>query len=467
MSIYGRHISPSVRHSTPPCHHAWTMVAPWSTTCRISCPAKVAAFFNLLIISKARQSGDQYVRIGRWSGILETSSCDDHDRPRRLVSFAPPMIQSVASEVELEQSSPSNMRIERSPEISNPNFHLSLAGDERDTPVDLRTLERREIAPADSLQDCSTKRRRRRRSLRHAQVLPDEEATDPLELSRDDATATPYTQDRVRVTLTQPLMERKGWECLRGDELQTDPDGSLLDAFTLMCQQVCTTEASDWIDWKPTGKHGDLEDGAINVWVGRAVRRGGGGGKSDDEYCGGHLPIIKSQSIVPLTPAELADLLLDSSRVLTYNKWSLGRRDMWVHPDADRRAKIVKNRTKPPVGSKPLVSTTLMHARTVSLESGAPTSVASSSSNADSWIVVSRAIGGTLYREDADADCGRSDILLGVNLLQPVGDDSSLVTAITHVQSTIVPALLAEGLGVKGAIQFVQDLRRLRSKVPA
>jgi hypothetical protein len=199
--------------------------------------------------------------------------------------------------------------------------------------------------------------------------------------------------------------------------------------------------------------------------VGRAVCRGGG--KNDDEYCGGHLPIIKSQSIVPLTPAELADLLLDSSRVLTYNKWSLGRLDLWVHPDADRRAKIVKNRTKPPVGSKPLVSTTLMHARMLSLETSAPPSVALSLSNADSWIVVSRAIGGTLYREHADADCGRSDILLGVNLLQPVGDDSSLVTAITHVQSTIVPALLAEGLGVKGAIQFVQDLRRLRLKNPA
>jgi hypothetical protein len=54
-----------------------------------------------------------------------------------------------------------------------------------------------------------------------------------------------------------------------------------------------------------------------------------------------------------------------------------------------------------------------------------------------------------------------------VNLLQPVGDDSSLVTAITHVQSTIVPAMLAESLGVKGAIQFVSDLRRLRTMVPA
>lgn len=320
--------------------------------------------------------------------------------------------------------------------------------------------------PNDAVQDCSTKRRRRRRG-RHEHVLPDESGTDSLELSRDDATATPYTEERVRLTLTLPLMERKAWECLRGDEFLTDQDGSLLDAFTLMCQQVCTTEVSDWIDWKPTGKHGDVKDGAINVWVGRAVGRGRGGGNGDDEYCGGHLPIIKSQSIVPLTPVELADLLLDSSRVQTYNKWSLGRRDVWVHPDPDRRAKVVKNRTKPPVGSKPLVSITLMHARRVSLESNLPVSVASSASNPDSWIVVSRAIGGTQYCDDADADCGRSDILLGVNLLQPVGEDSSLVTAITHVQSTIVPALLAESLGVKGAIQFVQDLRRLRSKVPA
>jgi hypothetical protein len=80
---------------------------------------------------------------------------------------------------------------------------------------------------------------------------------------------------------------------------------------------------------------------------------------------------------------------------------------------------------------------------------------------------VSRAVGGSQYCDSADAECGRSDILLGINLLQPVNDDSTLVTAITHVQSSVVPALLAESLGVKGAIQFVHDLRRLRQKVPA
>jgi hypothetical protein len=80
---------------------------------------------------------------------------------------------------------------------------------------------------------------------------------------------------------------------------------------------------------------------------------------------------------------------------------------------------------------------------------------------------VSRAVGGREYCDDEDADCGRSDILLGINLLEPVGDDSTLVTAITHVQSSVVPSMMAEGLGVKGAIKFVHDLRRLRLKVPA
>jgi hypothetical protein len=433
----------------------------------MSCPVKISAFLHLLILTKARQSSEQYVRIGGWSGVLDGWSGYDSDRPRRLVGFAPPLVRSAASEVQLEQSAPSNAKIEGSRESSNTNFHISWAGCEHDTSIARRPNEQLLVSTG-AVQDCSIKRRRGRRR-RHEQVVPHEETIEPLGVSVDDTTATSYNQERARLTLTLPLMERKGWESLRGDEFLTDHDGSLLDAFALICQQVCTTEASDWIDWKPKGKHGDLEDGAINVWVGRAVDRGreSGGGKDDDEYCGGHLPIIKSQSIVPLTPVELAELLLDSSRVQTYNKWSLGRRDIWVHPDPDRRAKVVKNRTKPPVGSKPLVSTTLMHARMVSLDSTLPTSAASSFSNTDSWIVVSRAIGGTLYCEDADADCGRSDILLGVNLLQPVGDDSSLVTAITHVQSTIVPAMLAESLGVKGAIQFVHDLRRLRTKVPA
>jgi hypothetical protein len=110
----------------------------------------------------------------------------------------------------------------------------------------------------------------------------------------------------------------------------------------------------------------------------------------------------------------------------------------------------------------------MMHARRVSLASALPASRDSrAGGDEDSWIVVSRAVGGNQYCDDVDADCGRSDILLGINLLQPVGNGSTLVTAVTHVQSSVVPSMLAESLGLKGAIQFVQDLRRLRPKVLA
>jgi hypothetical protein len=54
---------------------------------------------------------------------------------------------------------------------------------------------------------------------------------------------------------------------------------------------------------------------------------------------------------------------------------------------------------------------------------------------------------------------------LGVNLIQPVDDDSCMLTAVTHAYSAVMPAMLAERLGVKGAIKFVKDIRALR--VPA
>ena len=78
--------------------------------------------------------------------------------------------------------------------------------------------------------------------------------------------------------------------------------------------------------------------------------------------------------------------------------------------------------------------------------------------------MVSRAIGGTRYHEPDDDSAGRSDILLGVNLLQPIDASSCQLTAVTHVYSSAVPAMLAERLGVKSAIKFVKDMRSLVEK---
>ena len=81
--------------------------------------------------------------------------------------------------------------------------------------------------------------------------------------------------------------------------------------------------------------------------------------------------------------------------------------------------------------------------------------------------MVSRAVGGGRFLDQNDEGCGTSDILLGVNLMEPTDcDDSCVLTCINHVYCSAIPNMLAERLGVKGAIKFVKDMRALKA-VPA
>ena len=107
--------------------------------------------------------------------------------------------------------------------------------------------------------------------------------------------------------------------------------------------------------------------------------------------------------------------------------------------------KIVRNYTQPPIlGAKPMVATTLMHARPYGTDGR-------------SWLVVSRAIGGSHFPLDKAG--GTSEMLLGVNLLEALGPTTTQMTAVTHVYSPSIPLMVAQRLGVQSAVQFVQDLR--------
>jgi hypothetical protein len=292
--------------------------------------------------------------------------------------------------------------------------------------------------------------------------------------------------------ITEPLIPTTVWEQLTGNEFPEHMEriddlartGAMLAAFE---------ESNEWITWRPFGGGATtttshhhhtrgganptataaaaasfVKDGEIRVWTGRATAQ-----KTEAcSYHGGQTPFVKTRSIVPMSVKEMVDLLLDSDRVTTYNPWSLGRIDCWVAPvtavgadttpanddEARQRqqhvTKIVKNRIQPPLGSNQMISTTLLHARPWSDDG--------------SWLVVSRAIGGTRYDEPGDASAGRSDIMLGVNWLQPTNNNeqsSCQLTSVTHVYSSAVPQMLAERLGVKSAIQFVKDMRGLTKKV--
>ena len=247
----------------------------------------------------------------------------------------------------------------------------------------------------------------------------------------------------VKLGITQPLVKTSIWARLTGRELECP---TAIHNFVQSGLAITRHHNNEWIHWKPTDKITEqadinelskekyLSEGEILCYVGRCKYE-------QDEFYGGKLPIIKTISVIPMTPRDIADLMLDSSRVQTYNKMSLGRTDIKHIQGGVGQSKIVRNLTKPPMGDE-MLSTTFIHAR--ELDNG-------------SYLVVSRAV--TLPDDHGETEYGKTEILLGVNLLVPHSDSSSKVTSVTHVYSPAIPGLLAATVGVKSAINFVKDLR--------
>jgi hypothetical protein len=169
---------------------------------------------------------------------------------------------------------------------------------------------------------------------------------------------------------------------------------------------------------------------------------------------------------------------MDSTKVQSYNKMSLGRKDevilqQGIDTDAESgsmgiggEAKIVRNLTKPPLSKKLMEFVTIMYARR--LESDDHVGVGMMGGNhQDGYVVVSRAVSGgqwgTLNREGEESERTRSEILLGVNLIRSIPGESNKceVIAVTHCNSPLVPKMLAGSVGVKGAVDFVRDVRAM------
>jgi len=300
--------------------------------------------------------------------------------------------------------------------------------------------------------------------------------------------------------IVKPLIPTSVWEALTGREFYFP---SVLSSLVKTGINAVLPQSDEYIDWKPadsnTKKIMDLDDDeirkAINedkeilVWMGKFKL---------DGY-GSQLPIVKTTSILPLSPKDMAELLMDSDRVKSYNTMSLGRKDILVFQHGvdsqagevegssfslDGEAKIVRNLTKPPMSKKLMEFVTLMYARRIKEEDNVGLGImgGSISGNDDGYIVVTRAVGGRQWNrpskpnpvetrgggksvnEDNDeAEFIRSEILLGVNLLRSVPGEPNKteVTAVTHVNTPNLPKMLAGAVGVKGAINFVNDIRSL------
>ena len=106
-----------------------------------------------------------------------------------------------------------------------------------------------------------------------------------------------------------------------------------------------------------------------------------------------------------------------------------------------------------------MYSITLMHSRKIYDKDPLPSNT---TPYKNGYIVVSRAVPGRMGEsDDANlAEMTRNEILLGVNLLQDIGPNQCLMTAVTHVYSPALPAMFAQSTGVSSAVNFVRDIRQ-------
>jgi hypothetical protein len=203
------------------------------------------------------------------------------------------------------------------------------------------------------------------------------------------------------------------------------------------------------------------------------------------DYYGSELPIIKTVSVIRKSPKYLAELLMDSSKVKAYNKMSMGRTDVRILQDGidtlggkfgDGASKVVRNLTRPPLVSGIVEFVTCMHARRLRPDDFRLLGVSGDESNIDEerecrgYVVVSRAVlgGGESFASSEDDGIDgeklvRNEILLGVNVLRavPGEPDKTELTSVTHVYSPMIPLMLAKSAGVKGATDFVRDIRAM------
>jgi hypothetical protein len=169
-------------------------------------------------------------------------------------------------------------------------------------------------------------------------------------------------------------------------------------------------------------------------------------------YCGHDIPVYRSSGIIAMAPDELIYLLLDSSRIHEYNKVSEGRTDEIIYTNnlcAEGVTKVVRSKSKPPIVSKSLEFTSLMHARKLKEADG----------HGEGYILVTRGV--TLGNEKTDIYA--PEILLNVSLIKKIDGLSKKCEMINmnYVSMPIIPSFLVKKLGYNGAVSFINDLRSL------
>ncbi len=191
------------------------------------------------------------------------------------------------------------------------------------------------------------------------------------------------------------------------------------------------------------------------------------------------IPCFRAHGIIPSTgPRELAELLLDSSRVKLYNKFSNGRNDVLVFQNGldiingkygNGSLKVVQSETSVPFSGNKIKMSTLLHARPIELQLGGMNAFKSENTNIndqgnlnanknyDAYIIVSRSVCSheemtntmktSKNKNSAHATPGsRNEIMWGINILHeiPGYPNKTGLISFTQANSSAVPNFLAQ-----------------------
>ncbi|KAL7529607.1 hypothetical protein ACHAWF_003044 [Thalassiosira exigua] len=180
-------------------------------------------------------------------------------------------------------------------------------------------------------------------------------------------------------------------------------------------------------------------------------------GSWSHKYYGHELPAIRCEAIVNMPPKDLADLFVDSTRIKEYNKMSLGRDDVLVLHEEERRVtKVSIARTKPPMLSKILVLKNLLHLE--ELPGGGDVA---------GYLFMTRAVAHAGDAEvEEDPKVVHSEMLMGCCVIRAVEGDPNrcVLINLNHLRSPMIPMMMAKRLGLSAAVNFINDVRALCSR---
>jgi len=162
-------------------------------------------------------------------------------------------------------------------------------------------------------------------------------------------------------------------------------------------------------------------------------------------------PLFKACGVLHMTVDYLVNLLLDSDRVTSYNRWIIQRADSVIYqnclnPDAGlgRVTKIIKSESRMPFTDRIMKLSSFVHAQRVQ----------------GGYVIVSRAV----LPMDKEESTG-TDVILGVNLIKSIAgrENESIceMTVVSHMKASFAPNFMAKKIGSTGLTQFFDELRKL------